>query len=377
MWPSIAPPVLAKGARNMKPHQIRIPGIVWLVLGIMVIGAAAMPLYLAVDRPIPHKSQEPVLPVTSPKPNMPGQHQPVIARRKKPQPFYKIILSKLEMDAPILTRRYIKIAVARSIADADLERLMIALCRSSIPRSQFDNLRGHTNQIHIQAFNADEINLPGLSARVIAYAEMETGKTPRVTIHRPGAEILRQLPLKSVAFIREHKRKEIYVALVRAEDEALREAEQQYPYDAESHLGIDQQLVLRISVALMPTLESDGTVSQLGRILSLPIGTTITIRGITRVRYGKKIDTPWYYVSAVPPNQTFQLTGWINGLGLVGHFEPGRKERAEKEFQLEQKLRTIYRGKVGKEYGLSEKQLLDISVEAGLKYWPMPELRQN
>ena len=166
----------------------------------------------------------------------------------------------------------------------------------------------------------------------------------------------------------EEKRKEIWKELVLVERRASKEAEERYPLDPTQSLRVGQALQLSRVTALMPGLEPADPMAALQRMRKLPPRTTIKVLKVTTKR-----QTPWYFVEAKSPSKASLGSGWINSIALMGQSQVETKRQMRKLNELWDKLQDEYEKEIAKEYGLTRKQLDEITTEAFAKDWPFPK----
>ena len=165
----------------------------------------------------------------------------------------------------------------------------------------------------------------------------------------------------------ETTRKEIFKAIGLAEDRADSEAQQRHPLEPADHLAVGQSMSLSRQTPLMPELDPADPMAAIQRMRQLPAGSQIRV-----VAVSDKHAALWYQVHASSPSGLSLGSGWINRTALRGQSPLDLKEQLRKQGELMDMLMKEYKQEIAAKYDLTEKDLIQISVEGISKNWPMP-----
>ena len=165
----------------------------------------------------------------------------------------------------------------------------------------------------------------------------------------------------------ESTRKEVYAALIRAEDRAGKEAEALFPSDPTQALKKGDTFKTTQRTPLIPRFDVDP-MQGLRELVQLPPGTRLTIRAVE-----SREDQSFYKVRAKPPAGR-TLTGWIQPIALMGQSTVEPLKQLQKQATEMEKRETKYDEKIAQQYNLTAEQLDAISTEGLVKSWPMPTL---
>jgi hypothetical protein len=201
--------------------------------------------------------------------------------------------------------------------------------------------------------------LPGMEVDAGAWATGHHNPDLEIKIlFHPNADV------KISCDLPEEKRKEFFLALVRAERRAYLEADQRYPSEPTRHLTTQQIFTLSQTTPLMPERNPVDPIAALARMKQLPPGTKIKV-----IKVSDEHGTPWYQVRASSPEGNTLGRGWINALALAGQSPLDPNSQDAKWWEMHDELTQEYRAKVIKQCGLTEKQIDDIYFEGGEKNW--------
>ncbi len=157
----------------------------------------------------------------------------------------------------------------------------------------------------------------------------------------------------------EEKRKEIFLEIVKAEDRAFKEAQEKYPIPYYEHLQVGQKYQLSKETPLMPELEPADPLGALEKMTYIPAGGTIEI-----LQVATKQGSPWYHVSVQGIGE-----GWINSIALIGQFQQKETQQLKKQQDLQDMLTKKYKKEIIEKYGITDEQLIQITIEGVKKSW--------
>lgn len=183
-------------------------------------------------------------------------------------------------------------------------------------------------------------------------------ETKEITPEITQPPVQEEIPESQEVGLSEEKRKEIFLDIVKAEDRALKEAEEKYPFPYYEHLQVGQEYQLSKETPLMPELEPTDPFAALQQIKYIPVGGTIKI-----LQVATKQGSPWYYVNVAGIG-----LGWINSIALMGQF-PQEEQQLDRQSDLWDALTKKYKNEVVEKYGITDEQLLQITVEGVKKNW--------
>jgi len=299
--------------------------------------------------------------------------KPTQSRRKKAPvvtPSYTIV-DQDKYDAPIKTEITLHAIVSGKITEAGLKALLHKLYEEACAMRAFRHHGGRPTHVFIYLYTSRE-HFDSRMGQWIAMLSRVGADAPVKTEIR--TELIPQLSaLPEVKYgLTESKRKEIFRAIVRAEDQADAEAERRYPLDPTRHLRIGETFTLSERTPLMPEVQPTDPLAALQRVKYLPPGTRITI-----VSEAARNNTPWYEVRASSPSGRPLGRGWINSLALRGQsgFDP--RANITKRAALVLDLDKKYKAEIAKRYGITEEQLRAISLEGIKKNWPIPPMHSD
>ena len=291
-----------------------------------------------------------------------------IEQKKVVIPRYSV-LNEDVYDAPIKTQIILNILVSGKISEPGLIALLNQLYFSIKARKEFKYHDSPTH-IYIYAFTSKERAESGMG-QWIAMLEKNDYIDVEPTIHINERQITQLDAKPEWRFgLSEEKRKEIWKELILAEDRARKEAEEQYPLDPTQSLRVGQMFQLSRETPLILELEPPDPTAPT-KIRWLPPQTTIKVLKVV-----EKQQTLWYFVVARSPSKAFLGSGWIWSVALIRQLQVDRTEQLEqvgKRVELEDRLRDKYKDELAKKYGLTRKQLKEITIEGIEKDWPFPK----
>jgi hypothetical protein len=298
-----------------------------------------------------------------PPPAKPAQSPP--KQTSVPLPSYKIV-DRDKYDAPIKTQTELHAVVSGSITESGLKALLQKLYSEASASRGFKYHGGKATHIFIYLYTSRDHFTSGMGQWVAMLSRV--GADSRVDT-RVKTELIAQLTAKPETKhgLSESKRKEIFRALVLAEDRADSEAQRRFPLEPTEHLAVGQTMALSRQTPLMPELDPADPMAAIQRMRQLPAGSRIHIQAVAR-----KHGSPWYQVRASSRSGSSLGSGWINGTALSGQSSADPKVQLRKQGDLMDTLTKKYEQEIGARHSLTQEQLDQISVEGISKNWPMP-----
>lgn len=291
---------------------------------------------------------------------------PTVAQEKIAMPKYSVLDEDVYDDAGA-TKITFNILVSGKITEPGLRALLNKLYSSTKARRGFKYHDSPTN-IYIYAFTSKERAGSGMGQWIAMLQKNRDDGKPTISINERQIAQLGAKPKERFG-LSEKKRKEIWQELVLAEDRARKRAEEQYPLDPTQSLRVGQVFPLSKQTPLMPELEPADPMAALQKMRRLPPETTIKV-----LRVAMKKQTAFYFVEATSPSKVSRGSGWINSIALIGQGQVDSGKQLEKQAELENRLIDKYKDELAKKYGLTRKQLGEISLEVFKKDWSFPKL---
>lgn len=291
--------------------------------------------------------------------------QSVSKKSPAPMPSYEIV-DRDKYDAPIKTQLELHAVVSGGITEPGLKALLQKLYAEANATRGFKYHGGKPTHIFIYLYTSPEHFKPGRGQWIAMLSKVGEGSQVDTQVK---TELISQLTAKPEvrSGLSESTRKEIFRAIVLAEDRADSEAQQRYPLEPAEHLAVGQTMSLSRQTPLMPELDPADPMAALQRMKQLPPGSQISVVAVSR-----KHTVPWYQVRASAPSGSSLGSGWINGTALRGQSTFDPREQLRKQGDLMDTLTKKYKKEIATKHNLTEEQMSQISVEGISKNWPMP-----
>jgi hypothetical protein len=283
---------------------------------------------------------------------------------QSPLPEYRI-LDKEVYDVPIKTQITLDVLTSANVTPQGLRKLLLDLCRNALGERGFKYHEGRPTHVFIYIYPTEEHQASGSGQWLGMLSKTGTDEEPTVVLNEDFIEQLDDPPIEKFGYS-ESERMSVFRLLVDIERKADDEAEAEYPLEPEKNLKVGSDMVLIERTPLMPEMEPQNPMEALAKMKEIPAGVSVEIIEVSKDKHG----TRWYGVKVVGQGGSKIASGWINSIALIGQLQVDLKAQLKKQSSLFEHLKKQYEEALGRELGLSEEQLDDISSEGLEKYWP-------
>lgn len=273
------------------------------------------------------------------------------------------ILDREVYDAPIKTQVVLHALVSGTITESSLKQLLQAVYDEAEATRGFKYHGGTPSHVAVYLYTSRDHWKSGWGQWIAMETRFGDGASTNTQIR---AELIAQhdRPPEEKFGLSEETRKEIFEAIVQAEDKAIAEAEQRYPLEPTLFLSVGDTFTLTQQTTLMPESEPSKPLAGFGPAKLLPARTKITVDAVN-----EEDIYPIYHVSASSGD-----SGWIHSVALTGQSSVDKKDQMAKQYELQEELTEKYRADVAERYHVTEDQLRAISREALEENWPFPSV---
>jgi hypothetical protein len=287
--------------------------------------------------------------------------------RKETQPAPDIpsasyeIVDREDSDTPLKTQVTIQAMVSGKITESSLKQLLQDAYDEAEASRGFRYHGGTPSHVAVYLYTSEDHFKSGMGQWIAMLTKLGDGAPVDTQIR---TELIAQLdrPPEEKFGLSEATRREIFEAIVRAEDKANAEAEKRYPFDPMLSLSVGETFPLSKETPLITERNPTDPIAALSRMKRLPAGSQISITGVE--------DDNNHLVYQVRVGSL--ESGWIDSIALMGQSSVDPTIQMHKQTEMSDQLTEKYTVQIAHQYDLTEEQLDEISTEALKKNWPFP-----
>lgn len=355
----------ALGERGKEDPMIKQGRYVAAILALILAGCGNSHQQATSEKENEQKSIEQMAGSATPAP------QPAVPAQTKPDvllPTYNVV-DRDTYDAPIKTQVELHAVVWGTLTELGLKQLLQKLYDEANATRGFTFHGGKPTHVFIYLYTSLDHFKSGMGQWIAMLSKVGEDANIDTLVK---TELISKIDAKPEVKhgLSEAKRKEVFLAIVRADARANAEAEQTYPLEPTRSLTAGQTFTLSKQTPMMPELEPVDPLAAIQRMKQLSAGTRITI-----LRTELKHSTPWYEVGAFSSAGASLGSGWINSVALIGQSTLDPKTQLNKQAEMLGELTKKYKAEVARQCGVAEEQLREISVEGIKKNWPLISVR--